>query len=214
MKRLTVEIWADFVCPWCYLGKKRLNSALADFGHGSETDVVWRSFQLDPDAPAGTELTVSGILAKKYGVDLGQAEAMNARVSALAAQEGLEYRLDRARYANTFDAHRLNHLAASHRFQSEMGERLFRFYFTEGGSLSDTDALVALAAEIGIPEAEAREVLLGSRYAEEVRADILKAERLDIHGVPFMLVDGKYALSGAQSTAAFLATLEQAWSAS
>ena len=114
-----MEIWADLVCPWCYIGERRLASAIAGFAHGEETDVIWRSFQLDPDAPANSERSVAEILAEKYGVSLDQAEAMNARVSELAAGEGLTYRLDRAKYANTFDAHRLNHLAAAYRLQGD-----------------------------------------------------------------------------------------------
>lgn len=211
---MKLEIWADLVCPWCYIGERRLSLALAEFGHGAETEVIWRSFQLDPDAPESPEQTVNEMLAKKYGVSLDQAGAMNAQVTEIAARDGLEYHIDRARYVNTFKAHRLNHLAATHHKQSEMGERLFRFYFTEGGDLADTDALVALASEIGLPASESREVLLGTAYADAVEADIEAARALGIQGVPFMLFDGQYAVSGAQSVQVILSALEKAWSAS
>jgi predicted DsbA family dithiol-disulfide isomerase len=196
---MKVEIWADLVCPWCYIGKRRLASALRGFAHGQETEVIWRSYQLDPDAPAIPTQSVNEMLANKYGVSLAEAAAKNAQVSELAARDGLEYHIDRARYTNSFSAHRLNHLAAAYKLQDEMGDRLFRFYFTEGGSLADTDALAGLASEVGLPAEKAREVLQSSARADEVGADIRQANRLDIRGVPFFLVDGKYGLSGAQS---------------
>lgn len=211
---MKVEIWADLVCPWCYIGERRLASALSAFAHADETEIVWRSFQLDPDASESSDQSVSQMLAKKYGVSLEEAEGMNAHVSELAARDGLEYHIDKAHYVNTFNAHRLNHLAADYHLQDEMGERLFRFYFTEGGNLADSEALIALAEEVGLPAQKAREVLQGSAYADDVRADIQQAHRLGIRGVPFMLVDGKYGLSGAQPTAMFQSQLERAWSES
>lgn len=209
---MKVEIWADIVCPWCYIGKRRLASALAGFAHGPETEVIWRSYQLDPDAPAIPAQSVNEMLANKYGVSPAEAEAMNAQVSEIAARDGLEYHIDRARHTNSFNAHRLSHLAAAYKLQDEMEERLFRFYFTEGGSLADTEALVDLASEIGLPAEAAREVLRSSAYADEVNADIARAESLGIRGVPFFLVDGKYALSGAQSASVIQGLLERAWS--
>jgi predicted DsbA family dithiol-disulfide isomerase len=152
------------------------------------------------------------MLAKKYGVSLEEAEGMNAHVSELAARDGLEYHIDKAHYVNTFNAHRLNHLAAAYDLQDEMGERLFRFYFTEGGNLADAEALIGLAEEVGLPAQKAREVVQGSAYADEVRADIQQAHNLGIRGVPFMLVDGKYGLSGAQPMSVFQSQLERAWS--
>jgi predicted DsbA family dithiol-disulfide isomerase len=208
---MKVEIWADLVCPWCYIGERRLSAALSAFAHGNDAEVIWRSFQLDPDAPQNPEQTVNEMLAKKYGVSMDQAEAMNVRVSELAARDGLEYHIDRAVYVNTFNAHRLNHFAAAHQLQTNLGERLFRFYFTEGGNLADAEALMALASEVGLPAHEAREVLQTSLYADDVRSDIRKAERLGVQGVPFILIDGKYGVSGAQSVSVIQDALEKAW---
>ncbi len=211
---MKVEIWADLVCPWCYIGERRLAAALSSFAHGDEVEVVWRSFQLDPDAPDTPERTVNEMLAEKYGVSLEEAAAMNDRVSAIAAADGLEYHIERTAYVNTFNAHRLNHLAAAHAVQTRLGERLFRFYFTEGGNLADAEALIGLAAEAGIPADVARAVLQGTAYADAVEADIEAARRLGVRGVPFMVFDGKYGLSGAQPAKVVAETLERAWNES
>src|ERR1700694_4439353 len=129
---MNVEIWSDVVCPWCYIGKRRFESALAEFAHRDAVKVTWRSYQLDPEAPRDSGKLVNEVLAQKYGVSLSQATAMNERVSGIAVQEGLEYHLEWAGYSNTFDAHRLIHLAATHGLQQEAEERFFHAYFTEG----------------------------------------------------------------------------------
>ena len=211
---MKVEIWSDVVCPWCYIGKRRFEAALAQFEHRDEVEVIWRSFQLDPGASRNSELTVSQLLAGKYGMDITQAEAANARVTELAAAEGLEYHLETARYSNTFDAHRLIHLAYRHDLQNEMKERLMRAYFTEGAAVGDAETLVQLASEVGIDADEARNVLNSEKYADEVRADEGKARAYGISGVPFFAIDEKYGVSGAQSTEVLLGVLAQAWAAS
>ncbi|MDQ2809187.1 MAG: DsbA family oxidoreductase [Chloroflexota bacterium] len=210
---MKVEIWSDVVCPWCYIGKRRFEAALAGFAHRSAVEVVWRSFQLDPDAPADDTRPVNAVLAQKYGVSLHEAAAMSAQVSALAAADGLEYHLDQAQRSNTFAAHRLIHWAATQGCQDAMKERLLRAYFTEGAAVGDLDTLVALAAEVGLPAAEARTVLAGTAYSAEVRADEQRAQALGIRGVPFFVLDDTYAVSGAQSAAVFEQALEQAWAA-
>ena len=156
---MNVEIWSDVACPWCYIGKRRFESALAHFAHREQVEVTWRSYQLDPRAPHNPQKTVNEVLAQKYGVSLSQAAAMNERVSAIAAQEGLEYHLEQARYGNTFDAHRLIHLAATHGLQQEAEERLFKAYFTEGRALGDAGTLVQLVSELGIDGDEVHAVL-------------------------------------------------------
>src|SRR5947199_8729882 len=138
---MNVEIWSDVACPWCYIGKRRFESAMANFAHRDEVEVIWRSYQLDPGAPRDPGKTVNEVLAQKYGMSLSQAAVMNERVSAIAAQEGLEYHLEQARYGNTFDAQRLIHLAATHGLQQEAEERFFHAYFTEGKALGDTETL-------------------------------------------------------------------------
>ena len=207
-----VEIWSDVVCPWCYIGKRRFESALAQFTHRDEVEVTFRSFQLDPDAPRASGMTVNDVLAGKYGVSPARAAAMNARVSALALQEGLDYHLENAQYANTLDAHRLLHLAAAHHRQPEVKERFMRAYFTEGAAMGDSETLIRLAAEGGIDADEARAVLDGDAYADDVRADERRARMLGITGVPFFVFDERYGVSGAQPSDLLLDVLERAWS--
>ena len=214
MKSMQVEIWSDVVCPWCYIGKRRFEAALATFKHRDQVEITWKSFQLDPQAPRTSEGTLDQVLAKKYGVSAEKAAAMNARVTTLAAQEGLDYHLDLAHPGNTFDAHRLIHLAAAHGLQGEMKERLMRAYFTEGQPIGETETLVRLAADTGLDADEAREVLAADTYADEVVADEREARVLGISGVPFFVLDEKYGISGAQPVEVFQQALEQAWAES
>jgi len=208
---LTVEIWSDVVCPWCYIGKRRFEAALARFAHRDEVEVTYRSFELDPEAPARHAGTGPERLAEKYGVSLEEAQAMNDRVTAIAAEDGLEYHLDIARGGNTFDAHRILHLAAAHGVQTEVKERLMHAYFTEGEPISDADTLVRLAASAGVPEAEARELLAGDRFTAEVRDDEQLGAQLGIRGVPFFVLGRRYGVSGAQPADVLIGALEQAW---
>ena len=208
---MKVEIWSDVACPWCYIGKRRFESALAQFEHRDGIEVIWRSYQLDPSAPRVSGKAVNEVLAGKYGVSLKQAEAMNEQVSGIAAKEGLEYHLEQAQYGNTFDAHRLIHLAATHNLQDEMKERLLKAYFTEGAALGESETLVKLAVEVGIDEDEVRALLASDAYADEVRADVQRARRLGVQGVPFFAIDEKYGISGAQPSEVFKEVLEQAW---
>ena len=208
---MKIEIWSDIVCPWCYIGKRRFESALATFPHRDDVEVVYRSFELDPSAEKKSGVSSTDMLAKKYRISRERAEAMNARVSALAAQEELDYHLESARHANTFDAHRLIHFAASHGRQIEMKERLMRAYFTESADVGDTDTLVRLAAEVGLNTGEAREALQRGAFADDVRADERRAQMLGISGVPFFVIDEKYGISGAQPTEVFAQALQAIW---
>ena len=210
---MKVEIWSDVVCPWCYIGKRRFEAALDDFPQRDQVEIVWRSFQLDPSSPRQVEGSLDEMLARKMG-GLERAKAANARVAALASEVGLEYHLDRAKPGNTFDAHRLIHLAATHGLQGEMKERLMHAYFTEGKPVGDEETLVALASEVGLDAEEARAALNGDDFADEVRADIDLAGAYGISGVPFFVLDGKYGVSGAQPTELFEQALETAWAAS
>lgn len=211
---MKIEIWSDVVCPWCYIGKRRFETALARFEHRDQVEVVWRSFELDPHAPRHSEGAQDEMLAKKYGVSLAQARAMIERVTRLAAQEGLEYHLDQAQRGNTFDAHRLIHLAAKQGLQGEMKERLLRAYFTEGRPISDTETLVALGAEVGLPAGEVRAVLTSDAFADAVRADEQRAAAFGIRGVPFFVIDEQFGVSGAQEADVLLTALQQAWAKS
>lgn len=208
---MRVEIWSDVVCPWCYIGKRRFEAALEQFAHRDEVEVVWRSFELNPGAPREARGNVTEQLANKYGMTPQQATEAHARMTALAAEEGLDFRLDRAQRANTFDAHRLIHLAAAHSRQGAMKERLLRAYFTEGLSVGDLETLVRLAGEVGLDPEEARAALAGDDYGAEVRADEARARAYGISGVPFFVLDETYGISGAQPTATVRQVLDQVW---
>jgi predicted DsbA family dithiol-disulfide isomerase len=208
---ITLEAWSDIVCPWCYIGKRRLEAALDLFEHRDRVNVVWRSFELDPNAPRTADQTVREMLAAKYGVSLAQADAMQERVAAMAEQEGLHYRLDRTKRTNTFDAHRLVHFAKAQGKQDAMQERLMRAYFMEGAAPGDPETLVSLAAEAGLEAEAARAVVSSDAHAREVRADEERAARLGIRGVPFFLAAEKYGASGAQPAAVLRDLLQRAW---
>jgi predicted DsbA family dithiol-disulfide isomerase len=211
MGRLTVEIWSDVVCPWCYVGKRRFETALATFEHRENVDVTWRSFELDPTAPAVREQRPAEALAAKYGMSVAEAEASQQRLTELAAQEGLEYHLDRTRGGNSFDAHRLIHLGAAHDRQDAVTERLMRAYFTEGEAIGDAETLVRITAEAGLDPGEARAVLAGDPYADAVRADEHLAHRIGINGVPFFVLGRRYGVSGAQPAELLVQALTEAY---
>jgi predicted DsbA family dithiol-disulfide isomerase len=208
---MQVEIFSDVVCPWCYIGKRRFEAALAGFPHRDDVAVTYRSFQLDPDAPAVSTQSIEQHLAAKYGRTLEQAREMNQRVTDLAAGVGLRFHLEKAQRANTFDAHRLLHLAAARGVQGELAERLLDAYFVRGAVVSDHAELTELAAAAGLDPAEAATVLQGDDYAEEVRADLALAGRFGISGVPFFVFDRTYGVSGAQESAVFAEVLERVW---
>ncbi len=211
---MKVEIWSDVVCPWCYVGKRQWEDALSRFGHADRVEVVWRSFELDPRAPDRVELPMREVLKRKYGMSDDQARAANRRITDVAAGLGLEYHLDEVQLGNSFDAHRLVHLAAGQGLGDAMKERLFAAYFTEGSSIGDHDRLVALAAEVGLDPELVRSTLSGDRFAADVRADEARAAALGVSGVPFFVIDEAYGVSGAQPAEALLSALEQAWSES
>ena len=211
MKQIKVEIWSDVACPWCYIGKRRFESALAHFEQRDQVEIIWRSFELAPDAPDTTDETLNEMLSKKYGMSLQQAQDANSRVTALAAAEGLDYHLDKAQYANTFHAHQLIHLAAEYHLQDAMKERLLKAYFTDGLALGHIDTLVQLAAEIGIDANKAQTALVNDTYADAVRADEQRAHDFGISGVPFFAFNEKYGVSGAQPAEMFSEVLAQVW---
>ncbi|KAA0021121.1 DsbA family oxidoreductase [Antrihabitans cavernicola] len=211
---MKVEIWSDVVCPWCYVGKRRFEAALARFDHRDDVEVTWRSFELDPTAAPSSDAAVDSAakLAAKYRVSIDQAQGMLDNMTATAAAEGLDFRFDIARQGNSFDAHRLLHLALAHGKQDELKERLDRATFSEGSPTSDHDALRGLAVEVGLPVDDVNAVLSSDRYADAVRADEDQARAYGISGVPFFVIDGKYGISGAQPADVVLQSLEQAWS--
>ena len=207
---MNIEIWSDVVCPWCYVGKRRFERAVASFGHPDEVEVTYRSFELDPSAPAQRTGTHAEHIAGKYGMTAAQAEQAGQQMTERAAADGLDFRFDLMHGGNTFDAHRLLHLAKDHGLQPEMKERLMRATFTEGLPIADKPTLVKLATEAGLPAAEAQAVVDGDAYADAVRADEQQAASYGITGVPFFVADGKYAVSGAQSPEVLLQLLQRA----
>jgi predicted DsbA family dithiol-disulfide isomerase len=208
---MDIEIWSDIACPWCYVGKRRFEAALAQFEHRDEVNVRWRSFELDPQAPSEREGDRSRRLAEKYGMSIEQAQAAERQMTHVAAGEGLEFRFDIARAGNTFDGHRIVHLAAEHGRQDAMKERLLRAYLTEGELISDPRTLVRLAVEVGLDEEEAAATLAGERFAAEVRADEQDAARLGISAVPTFIVDRAIGGSGAHPADALLSLLREGW---
>ncbi len=206
-----VEIWSDIACPWCYVGKRRFEAALAGFEHADEVEVTWRSFELDPGAPPAWEVDGATHLAQKYGSSREQALSMMAQMTETAAGEGLDFHFERQRGGSTFDAHRLVHLAAAHGRQDAMKERLLKAYLEEGELMSDPATLRRLAGEAGLPADEVADLLAGDRFAAEVRDDERAASQLGISGVPFFVVDRAIGASGAQPPEVLRGLLEQGW---
>jgi predicted DsbA family dithiol-disulfide isomerase len=208
---MQVEIFSDVVCPWCAIGKRRFEAALENFDHQDEVDVHWLAFELDPSAPASSDVDVATHLAQKYGMSREQAITSQERLAELAAADGLEFHFERTRRANTFDAHRLLHYAHEVGAQDALKERLFRAYFTEGEEIADHATLVRLGTEVGLDSDKSAEVLESGRYATEVRADEAAARELGVTGVPFFVIDRRYGISGAQSPEMILQVLDEAW---
>lgn len=208
---MRIEIWADVVCPWCYIGKRRLEKALAGFEHADQVEVVYRAYELDPFAPeVGTEPTVT-VLGRKFGADEAATREMMARADEVAAEEGLHFAHADALHARTLTAHRLLHLARAEGRQHALLEEVLAAYFTRGESLGDHDVLRAAAAAAGLDAARVDEVLAGDEFRDDVLADVAQARAYGSSGVPFFVIDGRFGISGAQPTELFEQALGQAW---
>jgi predicted DsbA family dithiol-disulfide isomerase len=210
---MDIEIWSDIACPWCYVGKRRFEAALAAFEHRDDVSVTWRSFELDPQAPAQRPADSATHLAEKYGMSRDEAVARQRSLAEVAAADGLDMRADLARGGNTFEAHRLVQLAKANGVQDAMKERLMRAYHTEGERIGDTETLRRLALEVGLPEDEVRDVLAGDRYAADVREDERTAMSLGINAVPFFVVDRRMGAAGAHPAQALGELLRRGWEA-
>ncbi|MYR93964.1 MULTISPECIES: DsbA family oxidoreductase [unclassified Streptomyces] len=209
---MRVEIWSDIACPWCYIGKARFEKGLAEFAHRDQVEVVHRSFELDPGRAKGQTEQVIDMLAAKYGRTREEAAGMEANVAANAQAEGLGYRTEGRDHGNTFDIHRLLHLAKARGRQDELLTLAYRANFAEERSVFDDEVLLALAVEAGLDADEARAVLADPEaYAEEVRADEREASELGADAVPFFVLDRRYGISGGQPSEVFVQALEQAW---
>jgi predicted DsbA family dithiol-disulfide isomerase len=208
---LNVEIWSDIACPWCYIGKRRFEAALARFEHAGEVEVRWRSFELDPHAPALRPVGVVEHLAAKYGQTPAAAQGMVDHMERMAAGEGLDMHLEKTQGGNTFDAHRLLHLAAERGRQHQLKDELLRAYFTDGRSVADHAALTEAAVAAGLDRAEVEAVLAGDAYAQSVRDDEEQAYAFGISAVPFFVLNRKYGVPGAQDQEVLLNALRKAW---
>ena len=209
---MKIEIWSDIACPWCYIGKRRFEQALAAFPERESLEVTWRSFQLDASAPARQPLPTVQLLATKYRMTVEKAQAMMDSMARTGAADGLDFRFDRSISGNTFDAHRLIHFAATHGLRDQMVERLFAAYFTEGESIGEHDTLLRLATDVGLDSAQVSSMLAGDQHADDVRSDLQRAASFGISGVPFFAIDEKYGISGAQPASVLTESLRQAWS--
>ena len=208
---MKVDIWSDIACPWCYIGKRRFESALARFPHRESVEVTWHSYQLDPSLPEHYDGTELDYLATRKGMPREQVTRMFEHVTEVASGEGLAYDFDSLVVANSLRGHELIHLAASHGRQDEAKEALLSAHFEHGEDIGDVETLVRLGTSIGLDAGEVRSALADGTFAESVRDDIAQAQRYGISGVPFFVVDEKYGVSGAQPTELFTQVLDQAW---
>ncbi|MGO4192049.1 DsbA family oxidoreductase [Arthrobacter sp. YAF17] len=208
---MKIEIWSDVACPWCYIGKRRFESALAAFPHRDSVEVQWRSYQLDPSLPEHYDGTELDYLSTRKGMAPAQVAGMFAHVAEQARGEGLNYRFDDVVVANSFTAHRLIHLAAAHGKQDAAKERLLSDHFENGKDIGSREYLTSLGLDLGIGAVELDELFTTDKYADDVRLDFEEGQALGINGVPFFVIDRKFGLSGAQPAETFTAALEQAW---
>ncbi|MBK1811503.1 DsbA family oxidoreductase [Clostridium sp. YIM B02505] len=206
---MKIEIWSDFVCPFCYIGKRRLELALDKFEYKDEVELIFRSFELDPSAQKKYDDNIHQLIAKKYGIPVEQAKASNDQLIDQAKTLRLEYNFDTLIPTNTFDAHRLSHYGKAEGKMNELSERLLKAYFTDSLDLSNHEILAKLAGEVGLDSKKALEILSTDQYSLEVRKDEERASALRISGVPFFVFNNKYAVSGAQSPDLFLDVLKK-----
>ena len=208
---MKVEIWSDVVCPFCYIGKRKFENALAQFAHRADVEVTWRSFELTPDFQPIPGESIHDSLAKKKGISAEEGRKMNDYMAGVAQEVGLQYDFDKTIPANTFLAHQLIHLGAHHSRQDATKERLMAAYYIEGQDIGDIDTLVKLGTEVGLEATESRAALTAGTYAEAVRYDEYQAQQINVGGVPFFVFADKYAVSGAQPTELFSEILEKVW---
>ena len=208
---MKVEIWSDLVCPFCYIGKRKFEHALEQFEYKDDIKIEWRSFELQPGLQTDGSKNQYEHLAESKGWTLDYSKKVHDNLTEKAKEAGLDYNFDTAIPANSFNAHRLSHLAAKHILQDKAEERLFRAHFTDGKDIGDDETLVELGVEIGLPKDEIREMLQSDLYADEVQNDTDAARQVGVQGVPFFVLNKKYAVSGAQPSEVFLEALQKAY---
>lgn len=209
---MTIEIWSDVMCPFCYIGKRKFETALTQFNHRSNIDIVWKSFQLAPDLKTNPNKNIHQFLAEHKNISLEQAKGMNNQMTQVAKQVGLQYDFDKAIPANSFNAHRFSHIAKQHGLQNDAEERLFKAYFTEGKNIDDISTLVQLGVEIGLGATETKTIMESDQYTKDVHQDIYEAQQVGVRGVPFFVFNRKYAISGAQESETFLQAINTSYS--
>jgi predicted DsbA family dithiol-disulfide isomerase len=207
---MKIEVWSDFVCPFCYIGKRRLETALEKFEHKDEVELVFKSFELDPSSKKKSDENIHEIIAKKYGIPVEQAKASNNQIVAAAKAIGLNFNFDDVIRTNTFDAHRVAHYAKTEGKMNELAERIFKAYFVDSLNISDHKVLASLSSEVGLNSDKVLSVLESNQYAEEARKDEETASKLKISGVPYFIINNKYTISGAQQPEIFLEAIEKA----
>ncbi len=208
---MRIDVWSDILCPFCHLGRRHLALALEQFEHGDEVDVVWHSFQLDRNAPPVDDTPVVDAVARKYGVPREQMVLSQQRMAEDAAQVGLDFQWERLRGGNSYDAHRLLHLARALGREDEVTERILRAWYSEGEAIGDHETLVRLGVEAGLTEDAVRELLAGDDYGIDVRTDLALASQIGITAVPTFVLDQKYGVSGAQPVEVMLGAIRQVW---
>jgi len=209
--KLKIQIWSDIMCPFCYIGKRRLENAIDQFGHQDAVEIEWKSFQLDPNFIASEGDNLAEHLGEKYRKDQEWALESLKNTAQTAANSGLEFHFEKVIMANSFNAHRLLHLAKQQQLGSELKELLFKAYFTDGKDVNDTETLKELAIKAGLKAQTIDSVLTSDAFDKEVQQDILGAQQIGVQGVPFFVFDNKYAVSGAQYEQTFLNVLEKVW---
>ena len=209
--KLKVQIWSDIMCPFCYIGKRKLEDALSQFENKDAVEIEWKSFQLDPNFIASPDDNTVDHLAEKYRKDRDWAESMVENTTQHAKTVGLDFHFEKAILANSFNAHRLSHLAKKHNLGNELEELLFKAYFTDGKDVNDLNTLTELGLEVGLEAKQFKQLLNSNAYGNEVKEDIKEANEIGVQGVPFFVFDNKYAISGAQPATLFLQTLEKVW---
>jgi len=208
---MNINIWSDVRCPFCYIGKRKFEMALEKFSHKDDVKVTWRSFQLDPNLETRTDVNAIEHLSEAKGISQKQAEGMQNNVTQIAKEIGLDFDFGKAVVANSFNAHRLIQLAKTKGLGNEIEEQLFKAHFTEGKNIDDKETLVQTGMAIGLDEKEIKEMLASDAFAKEVNQDEMQAQSIGVRGVPFFVLNNKYAVSGAQSPDTFLEVLNQTW---
>jgi len=209
--KMQVEIWSDVMCPFCYIGKRKFEAALAKFDHHQNIEVIWKSYQLNPEMKTDPNKNSITTLAEHKGISIEESKEMHKYVIEMAAQAGLKYNMDKTIAANSFNAHRLTHYAKSKDKQLEVEEKLFEAYFILGKNIDDLNTLLNIGTSAGLNQDELLKVLQGNQFADDVRKDIYEAQQVGVRGVPFFVFDRKYAVSGAQESAVFLQSLQKSF---